>query len=130
MHKLERKPAPGVKAVQFSQSLKPNYAFRRLYAKGKSVATPLLVVYVRGNGTRGNRLGITVGTKVGKAVTRNRVRRRLKEIYRLNEARLLSGRDVVIVARVRGREASYWELERDFLSACTRLGLLRREDGQ
>lgn len=120
-----------VKTVEFSVSLKENYVFRRLYSKGKSAATPLLVVYFRKNGfgTK-NRLGITVGTKVGKAVVRNRVRRRLREIYRLNEARLLPGRDMIIVARVRAKDAAYAELERDFLALCGRLDLLRQENEQ
>lgn len=116
--------------MQFSVSLKKNYEFRRLYTKGKSAASPLIVVYVRKNGAARNRLGITVGTKVGKAVIRNRVRRRLKEIYRLNECRLLRGRDVVIVARVRSRDADYHALERDFLMLCGKLGLFRPENAE
>lgn len=114
--------------MEFSVSLKKNYEFRRLYSKGKSVAAPLLVVYIRRNNSVKNRLGITVGTKVGKAVVRNRVRRRLKAIYRLHEQRLQSGYDVVIVARVRSKDADYHALERDFLSACARVGLLRQGD--
>ena len=116
--------------MQFSVSLKKNYEFRRLYTKGKSAATPLIVVYFRRNGAAGNRLGITVGTKVGKAVVRNRVRRRLKEIYRLHEHRLLRGRDVVIVARVRARDADYHALEQDFLKLCGKLGLFQTENAQ
>ena len=113
--------------MEFTSALNRNSAFRRLYAKGKSTATPLLVVYERSNGSAGNRLGLTVGTKVGKAVVRNRVRRRLREIYRLHESELVSGRDVVIVARVRARDAAYRDLERDLLAACARLKLLREE---
>ena len=116
--------------MKFSVSLKENYAFRRLYAKGKSAASPLLVVYFRRNGSTGNRLGLTVSTKVGKAVERNRVRRRLREIYRLNEDKLLPGYDIVIVARVRSKTVSYRELEEHFLSLCTRLGLMRPEEEQ
>ena len=116
--------------MKFSVSLKENYAFRRLYAKGKSAATPLLVVYFRKNGRKENRLGLTVSTKVGKAVERNRVRRRLREIYRLNEDKLLPGYDIVIVARVRSKVAAYRELEGHFLSLCDRLGLLRPKEEQ
>ena len=114
--------------MEFSVSLKKNYEFRRLYSKGKIVATPLIVVYVRKTKGVTNRLGITVGTKVGKAVVRNRVRRRLKEIYRLNENRLQRGSDIVVVARVRSREVDYHKLEKDFLSACARLDLLLPEN--
>jgi ribonuclease P protein component len=110
--------------MEFTTALKKNYEFRRLYAKGKSAATGNIVVYCRKSSQPGNRLGLTVGTKVGKAVIRNRVRRRLREIYRINEHRLADGYDVVIVGRVRSREAKYGVLESDFLSLCGRLGIL------
>ncbi len=106
-------------------SLKGNRAFRRMYAKGKSQVLPALVLYCRRNGTKENRLGLTTGTKVGKAVCRNRVRRRLREIYRLHEAELKSGWDIVVVARTRAGEARYQELEAEFLRAAARLGLMR-----
>lgn len=104
-------------------SLKQNHIFRRLYAKGQSAAGPVLAVYCRR--TRGGvtRLGITVSTKVGNAVVRNRVRRRIRESYRTNEAKLLPGYDVVIVARARSAEARYGEIERELLRLFGRLGL-------
>ena len=104
--------------------MKKNHEFRRLYAKGKSVATPSLVVYFRKTNRSYNQLGLTVSTKIGNAVCRNRVRRRLKEIYRLNEARLQKGLDVVVVARQKSPFVSYTELEKAFLFACSRLGIL------
>ena len=70
-----------------------------------------------------NRLGLTVSTKIGKAVHRNRIRRRYKEIYRLNEDKFLTGYDIVIVARSKSRLALYSELEVDILSLSRRLGL-------
>lgn len=115
--------------MKFTVSLKQNHVFRRLYAKGKNQVTPHLALYARSNGTKGSRLGITAGTKLGNAVTRNRVRRRLREIYRTNEFRLRPGYDLVVVARVRAVYARYDELERSFLKAAKALGLLREEGG-
>ena len=63
--------------MQFSSSLKFNHVFRRLYNKGDSCANRYLVVYCRRNGTKRNRIGLTVGAKLGHAVERNRLRRRL-----------------------------------------------------
>ena len=108
-------------------SLKENHLFRRLYNKGRSAVCPELALYVRKNGRSGNRLGLTVSTKVGCAVVRNRVRRRLREVYRLHEDQLRLGFDVVVVARVRAAHVSYWELDRAFLQLADKLGLLRRE---
>lgn len=115
--------------MQLTTSLTNNYEFRRLYAKGRSAVTPTLVIYTRRGRGGVNRVGFTVTTKLGKAVVRNRIRRRLREIYRLNEARLCRGADLVIVARTRSLEASYAVLEQDFLTGCARLGLLAGEGG-
>ena len=86
----------------------------------------LLAVYVRPNRGDQNRLGLTVGTKLGGAVVRNRIRRRMKEAYRRNEGRFASGFDVVIVARGRAVGATYWELNRELMRLISRLGLKRQ----
>ena len=113
--------------MKYTVSLKGNRSFRRLYAKGKSLASGTVVLYARRNGSRANRLGLTVGTKVGKAVVRNRVRRRLREIVRLNDASLKQGWDIVVVARGRCVGAPYRRIEASFLDACGRLGLLKEK---
>ena len=109
------------------RTLKKNSDFRRLYAKGKSAATPYLVLYGRPNRRGENRLGYTVSVKLGGAVVRNRVRRRLREIVRLNEGRMKQGWDLVVVARSRCVGAPYRKIEASFLAACGKLGLLREE---
>ena len=111
--------------MKFTATFKKNYEFHRLYSKGKSAVTPFLVVYARVGRHPGNRIGFTVSTKLGKAVKRNRVRRRLREIYRLHEERFVPGTELVVVARARAVTATYRQLESAFLSACGRLGLLR-----
>ena len=108
-------------------TIKENHIFRRLYQKGQSAVSPWLAIYVRRTGRPGNRLGLTVSTKLGHAVVRNRVRRRLREIYRLHEGELVSGLDMVIVARVRAAESSYQELDKSFVRLCEKMKLLQRE---
>ena len=110
--------------MNYTVSLKRNSDFRRLYAKGKSAATSRLVVYSRRREGDRSRLGITVSTRLGKAVVRNRVRRRIREIYRTNETRLRPGTDLVVVARTRAVTSTYRELEADFLRLAEKLGLL------
>ena len=109
--------------MQSTCSIKHNYEFRRLYSAGKSAATALIAVYCRRNRQGASQLGITVGTKVGKAVVRNRVRRRLKEIYRGHEPAIRRGFDIVVVARVKSRDATYSQLEADFLRLLDKLDL-------
>ena len=114
--------------MKFSKSLKLNHLFRRLYHKGKSAAGKYLVIYCRRNGTQENRIGLTVSTKLGHAVVRNRVRRRLREIYRLHESQFQPGWDIVVVARSRAVDAPYQKLERAYLSQADKLGLLIHEE--
>jgi len=110
--------------LKFTTSLNKNHEFKRLYTKGKNAASKYVVIYSRRNNRPENRLGVTVSTKVGGAVQRNRVRRRLKEIYRLNEKDLSAGHDIVIVARVRSRFAGYGELEASVLNLLKKLGIM------
>ncbi len=109
--------------MRFTVTLKKNHEFRRLYSKGNSTAAPCLAVYCRKTKRQSNRIGFTVSNKVGNAVVRNRIRRRLREIYRLHEAEFQTGYDIVIVARMRAASADYHRLEREMLRCAQRLGL-------
>lgn len=114
--------------MEFTCSLKENRQFRRLYAKGKSGVSPTLVIYYRKNGSEENFLGITVSGKLGNAVVRNKIRRRLKEIYRSHEGEFLKGHHIVVVARVRACNVSYAELEKHFLQVAFRCKLLKPKE--
>ena len=111
--------------MKFSTSLKLNHIFRRLY-RSNGQANSCLVLYARKNRTQTNRVGITVSKKLGKAVVRNRVRRRLREVYRLNEEKFLPGWDIVIVARSRAVEVSFQKLTESLLSLAERADLLQK----
>ena len=112
----------------FTQSLKQNHLFRRLYQRGKSSAGRCVVVYCRKNGLDCNRLGITAGTKVGHAVVRNRIRRRIREAYRLSESEYRRGYDIVVVARSRAAVATYQEIADCLRKQSEHLGLIRKEE--
>ena len=109
--------------MKFSSSLKLNHIFRRLYAS-QGVANSFLVLYARPNRSERNRVGITVGKKLGGAVVRNRVRRRLREVYRLNEARFSCGWDIVVVARTRSITTDFDKLSQAYLALAEKLGIL------
>lgn len=109
-------------------TLKKNSDFRRLYAKGKSAANPYLAAYCRRNRLGRNRLGYTVSVKLGGAVVRNRIRRRLREIVRLRAPELKEGWDIVLVARRRCVGAEYAKMDAAFLGLCRALGLLREAE--
>ena len=111
-------------SMKFSTSLKLNHIFRRLYHTS-GFADGYLVLYARKNRTLGNRVGITVSKKLGKAHVRNRTRRRLREIYRLNESSFQSGWDIVVVARSKAVDAPFQRLTQSYLSLAKKAGILR-----
>ena len=109
-------------------TVKENYEFRRIYRKGKSVVSPAMVLYCQKNRQGRTRLGITVSTKLGKAVVRNRVRRRLREIWRLNKKDMEPGWDIILVARVRAVETSYQKLDKTYRRLLDEAGLLKEKE--
>lgn len=112
--------------MQYSSSLKRNHIFRRLYAT-KGFANSLMVLYARKNRLGVNRVGVTVSKKLGHAVVRNRVRRRLREVYRLNESAFQPGWDIVVVARGRAVGASFADLTGAYLSLARKAAITRED---
>ena len=110
--------------MKFSSSLKLNHIFRRLYHTS-GFADGYLVLYARKNRTPANRVGITVSKKLGKAHVRNRTRRRIREVYRLNEEKFQPGWDIVVVARSKAVDAPFEKLTGSCLTLAKKAGLLR-----
>jgi len=108
--------------MQFTESLKKNHEFQSVYKNSKSNANKYLIMYVKENGTQQNRIGISVSKKVGNSVVRHRVKRLIKESYRLQEQIFNSGLDIVIVARKSAESAGFQEIE----SALLHLGKLNQ----
>ncbi len=109
-------------------SLNRNTLFKRAYSKGKSYANKYLAVYVLPGKQGFNRLGITVSKKIGCAVLRNKVRRRIKESYRLSEDIIKTGHIIVIVARMASASADYHKINSALLHIMRKLELLESGD--
>ena len=104
-----------------------NNDFRRIYARGKSYVTPLVVVYVLKNRTKNVRVGITTSKKVGNAVQRNRSRRVIREAFRALAPRVRPGFDLVLVARGKTPYVKSTDVRRQLERQLQAAGLLREE---
>jgi len=104
------------------QRLRKRSDFATAYREGRSFSSRLLVIRPRANGLAQNRFGFVTSRAVGKAVVRNRVRRRLREAVR--SLPLKGGWDVVVIARRIAAEATYRELRASLESLLQRAGLL------
>lgn len=96
--------------------LRKRSEFLRVQDKGFKITADCLLCLVLPNarGERVTRLGLTVSTKVGNAVVRNRIRRRLRELFRTQKASLPGGLDMVLIARNSAAEADFARLSRAF----------------
>ena len=99
--------ASAVGRMKRAQRLRKAADFERVRARRRSWAHPLLVLYVAENELDVTRVGLVVGRRIGKAVTRNRVKRRLREAVRLRYPALASGLDLVLIARPPVASADY-----------------------
>ena len=93
-------------------SLKTGPEFLRVYRRGRSYGSELLVLYVLESekGQEAGRLGISISKKVGGSVERHRLRRLIKESFRLRKSEW-APRDYVVVARKEAAGRSYQEIE-------------------
>ena len=99
----------------FTESLKKNSDFQLVFKKGKSKANKHFIMYILKNDSNRNFLGISVSKKVGNSVIRHRVKRLVKESYRLHENLFNSGLSIVIIARKGADELDYHQAENSLL---------------
>ena len=99
-------------------SIKKNSDFQNIYRNGKSYANRLLVMYVMRNGEESNQLGISVSKKVGNSVVRHHIARLMREIFRLNNEKIETGLNIILVARGAARQSDYKHLESAYLHLC------------
>lgn len=92
--------------------------FSRVYREGRRFPGTSVVLYVRPTEGR-RRVGVTTGRRFGRAVARNRAKRRLREAFRRLEGRLCDRGDVVLVARPQALTAGFSEIVAEMEALCT-----------
>lgn len=91
--------------------LRNNMEFKRVYKDGKNYWNRNLILYVRKNNMENSRVGYSITKKIGNSVVRNKVRRRMKEILRLNFSNVKDGYDLIFIPKRNVVDISYKELE-------------------
>ncbi len=97
-----------------SARLRKRRDFLRVQERGTKVAVGSLLALVQRNEGGVTRLGLTVSSKVGNSVVRNRIRRTLRELYRKRQGSFPAGLDLVLVARASAKDAGFARLAQDF----------------
>lgn len=103
--------------------IRKNAEYRVVYKRGRSFSNELLVLYVYNKRSDVSRVGVSVSKKVGKSVIRNKVRRRIYEVYRLNSDKIKQGYDLVFIARNLIKNKSYFEIEKSVINLLNKAGI-------
>lgn len=111
-------------------TLKKNYEFQKTLKRGKWYNSNLVNIYIDENNKKDNYIGIAVGKKVSKSsVKRNRIRRIIKEAYRLNENKIKKGINIVIVWKTSCSHelANFQVIEKDILFCFKKANLFLKD---
>ncbi len=104
--------------------LRRNTDFKRVRRLGKFYASPLMVLAFLQNELNHSRFGFVVNKRLGKAVRRNKIKRRMREATRLRLPKIRPGFDLIFIARQPIRGTSYAEIERTLEYLLTKADLL------
>ena len=107
--------------------LKKKKDFQAVYSRGKSYANRFLVLYVFRSKEFQGRVGFAAGRKLGNAVKRNRIKRLLRESYRLHQDGIEEGISLLLVGRKAALTARCQDLEKAFLALSRKAGIRTEE---
>jgi ribonuclease P protein component len=108
-----------------NERIKKNSQFRFIYSRGKSYSNDKLVLYMFRNKKNVNRIGLSVSKKIGNSVVRNRIKRLIRESYRLNKDTCKKGFDIIFIARIGSKNAKYKDIEKSVINLIKKGGLLK-----
>ena len=111
--------------MKYTVPLRFNYEFGRVYKRGRYIPGRYCVLHFMRNGRDLNRLGITTGRKVKGSVHRNRIRRLMRESFRLNETSIKSGYDIVLLGRDIPEALTCDIMESDIVTLMRKAGIWR-----
>ena len=114
--------------LEKTRRLTHNNEYRLVYKHGKYEVGRMCVLYRMPVAKQSTRIGFVTGKKVGCAVERNRARRLMKEVYRLNQHSIREGYHIVIVGRGPLKNATYEKAEKEILYLLRKSKLLVQND--
>ena len=103
-----------------AERLRKRKEFLGVYERGDKIQSTYFVLYMLENGRSYHRLGITVSRKIGRAVVRNRIKRRLREIFRTNKQAIFPHCDLVVNAKRSAARARNQQIQEDILKGILR----------
>lgn len=98
-----------------TKMLKKNYEFKNVLTKGKKYFGKYIIIYIQKNNINSNKLGIAISKKSANSVHRNKIKRLIRENYRLMESSIKSGYNFVIMWNKNAKieDAQFYSIKKD-----------------
>ena len=113
-----------------TKMIKKNYEFKKFFSKGKFFYGKSIFMYIHKNSLNINKLGIAISRKQGKAVKRNRVKRLIRENYKVFEPKIGVGNNILIIINKNRNieEITYYDIKNDFFQILKKAELIENQD--
>ena len=106
--------------------LRNKIEFSKVYNQGRSYSNQSLIIHVMKSDDVEGKIGFAVGKKIGNAVVRNRIKRLLREVYRLNQHEIQCDVSMILIARKSLIDASFEDVTKNFKDICRRAKIWRQ----
>lgn len=108
-------------------TLKKNYEFKNVLSRGRFIKGKYLIIYCKKNNKNINRIGIAINTHIAKAVRRNRIKRLIRENYRLIKNDLFCGYDIIFLwnKNMDINDATFGNIKYDMLIIFKKIGIMK-----
>ena len=113
-----------------TKMLKKNYEFRNILSRGKYYSGKYIEVFLKKNNKNINYLGIAIGVKIAKATKRNKIKRLIRENYRLLEKDISVGYDIIFLWKKNKNisEANFFTIKKDIIKTLCKSNLLKKDE--
>ena len=110
--------------------IRNKFEFNRVYSKGRSYVNHFMIIHIINSDTVRGKVGFAVGKKIGNAVVRNRIKRLMREAYRLNQHEISQNVSMILIARKPLVDVKFHLLNGAFVNICKRAKIWRGGHGE
>ena len=113
-----------------SSIISNKFEFNRVYNKGRSYVNHMMIIHVINSDSVKGKVGFAVGKKIGNAVVRNRIKRLMRETYRINQHEINQNVSMILIARKPLVESKSYLVQKSFMNLCKKAKILNRSSAE